>query len=414
LLWELLSKMLTFDRNDRISASDALKLPFFTGPQALAEITPEIHQFASAAQTAMQRGDISVSIYDTNINFIIPVSSVMPFIGVDTDDETQINSLPSSYPVQQQIPIPSEQKLDSNQQLLIKQQQLYQSVFDLGQSIVFPNQNYTNQGNDFQLQPTSDSVQQQIPIPANTQKLSGNLNSLQQMSLVQPDVTHGVLIGQSSIIPKPSSKQQSKPKSKAQQTQQAVPPSLNPNMLVGIIPDKENAYQEGSKIIRTVKGYFSSVAFNPVIQSGIVRFGGFFERHQNSNFMIGICDSSVVFGSDEWPCSDEIEKKNVRYWKDGELSHIGDGMDGNSRIEMNKTISMEVNMKISPRTLTFFYDNQEQPVSVTNIPSSIRFYIYLVDQNSSFTINRFENLQFSSAKGVSCGKVFEWGKEWKK
>ncbi|KAA6370838.1 MAG: hypothetical protein EZS28_033636 [Streblomastix strix] len=67
--------MLTFDRNDRISASDALKLPFFTGPQALAEITPEMRSIASAAQTAIQRGDKSVSIYDTNINFIFPVSN---------------------------------------------------------------------------------------------------------------------------------------------------------------------------------------------------------------------------------------------------------------------------------------------------------------------------------------------------
>ncbi|KAA6359509.1 MAG: hypothetical protein EZS28_044964, partial [Streblomastix strix] len=27
---------------------------------------------------------------------------------------------------------------------------------------------------------------------------------------------------------------------------------------------------------------------------------------------------------------------------------------------------------------------------------------------------KFENVQYSSAKGVSNGKVFEWGKEWKK
>ncbi|KAA6348773.1 MAG: hypothetical protein EZS28_051962, partial [Streblomastix strix] len=61
------------------------------------------------------------------------------------------------------------------------------------------------------------------------------------------------------------------------QSIQSVPPSLNPNMLIGIIPDKEYAYQQGPKIIHTDKWGSSTVAFNPIISSGIVRFGGFFE-----------------------------------------------------------------------------------------------------------------------------------------
>ncbi|KAA6383844.1 MAG: hypothetical protein EZS28_020631 [Streblomastix strix] len=138
-----------------------------------------------------------------------------------------------------------------------------------------------------------------------------------------------------------SSKQQQKPEPKVQQIQQQVPPSLNPNMLIGIIPNKEHAYQQGVKIIHKDQFGGSTVAFNPIISSGIVRFGGFFERHPVNNFIIGIADSSAVFGSDEWPGLGENEKKTVCYW------------------------------------------------------------------------DKFENVQYSSAKGVSNGKVFEWGKEWK-
>ncbi|KAA6393607.1 MAG: putative kinase family protein, partial [Streblomastix strix] len=140
-----------------------------------------------------------------------------------------------------------------------------------------------------------------------------------------------------------SSNQQSKPEPKVQQIQQQVPPSLNPNMLIGIIPDKEHANQEGIKIIRTNKQGCSTVAFNPIISSGIVRFGGFFEDPSyNPEFIIGIADSSAVFGSNQWPFSGENEMKTICYW------------------------------------------------------------------------NEFENVQYSSAKGISNGKVFEWGKEWKK
>ncbi|KAA6369855.1 MAG: hypothetical protein EZS28_034618, partial [Streblomastix strix] len=209
----------------------------------------------------------------------------------------------------------------------------------------------------------------------------------------------GAQIGQSVIVPSPLPKEQSKPQPKLQQIQQS---------------DPDHVKQQENKIIRTNKGIQSTVAFNPAITSGIVRFGGFFKDHPRWTFIIGITDSSAVFGSNEWPWEGENEKKTVLYWNDGDLQQIGDTIKGNSRIEENKTVSVEVNMNIRPRTLTFFYDNQEQPVSVTNIPSSIRFYIFLIDNNSSFTITEFSNVQYSSAKGGIKGqRIVEWGKKWK-
>ncbi|KAA6366192.1 MAG: hypothetical protein EZS28_038281, partial [Streblomastix strix] len=97
---------------------------------------------------------------------------------------------------------------------------------------------------------------------------------------------------------------------------------------------------------------------------------------------IGIANSSAVFGSNQSPSWGGNEKKTVRYWKDGELVHIGDLTKGNSRIEENTTVAVE---------------------------------IYLVDNNSSFTITEFSNVQYSSAKGGIKGqRIVEWGKEWKK
>ncbi|KAA6368075.1 MAG: hypothetical protein EZS28_036398, partial [Streblomastix strix] len=189
------------------------------------------------------------------------------------------------------------------------------------------------------------------------------------------------------------------------------PSSLSTITYQSIIPDPDHAKQQENKIIRTNKGSRSTVAFNPVITSGIVRFGGFFKDHPFGNFKFGIADSSAVFGSNEFPNKGENEEKTVRYLKVGDLGHIRGIISGNSRIEENKTVAMEVNMNIRPRTLTFFYDNQEQPVSVINIPSSIRFWIYLSDNISSFTITQYENVQYSSAKGGIKGqRIVEWGK----
>ncbi|KAA6386428.1 MAG: putative calcium/calmodulin-dependent protein kinase I delta short [Streblomastix strix] len=72
LCWELITKMLAFDRKKRICASDALKHKFFTGEQANREITEEQHQLAQVALVAQQRGDQNISQFDLDPSYIFP------------------------------------------------------------------------------------------------------------------------------------------------------------------------------------------------------------------------------------------------------------------------------------------------------------------------------------------------------
>ncbi|KAA6372349.1 MAG: hypothetical protein EZS28_032124 [Streblomastix strix] len=53
-------------------------------------------------------------------------------------------------------------------------------------------------------------------------------------------------------------------------------------------PKLQQIQQSENKIIQTNKGDRSTVAFNPVITSGIVRFGGFFQDHSYNSFSMSI------------------------------------------------------------------------------------------------------------------------------
>ncbi|KAA6365300.1 MAG: hypothetical protein EZS28_039173 [Streblomastix strix] len=71
ILWDLLSKLLEFDPNKRITAALALQHPFFTSPEAIADVSKEQQDLASLASVAELEGNSSISEFDKDPTFIV-------------------------------------------------------------------------------------------------------------------------------------------------------------------------------------------------------------------------------------------------------------------------------------------------------------------------------------------------------
>ncbi|KAA6373350.1 MAG: putative CAMK/RAD53 protein kinase Cds1, partial [Streblomastix strix] len=71
ILWDLLSKMLEFDPNKRISASEALEHEFFTNDESFSEIFLEQKKIANQSAAAQHLGNQNISEYDLNSLFIV-------------------------------------------------------------------------------------------------------------------------------------------------------------------------------------------------------------------------------------------------------------------------------------------------------------------------------------------------------
>ncbi|KAA6378960.1 MAG: putative Serine/threonine protein kinase [Streblomastix strix] len=156
--------------------------------------------------------------------------------------------------------------------------------------------------------------------------------------------------------------------------------------------------------------YFCTLLYNPVINKGIVKMEVLRVKYLQG---VGIADESVRYGRDEGPLARDSDKV-VYYSCSGPIHHFDDSIWGNPRFEDDGCrIGMEMNMESNPRSLTFFFDDKEQPNFFINIPKAVRIWCW-IGSKGSFKITKFEFLSTPTARHGKGSRAWEYGKEWRK
>ncbi|KAA6363937.1 MAG: hypothetical protein EZS28_040536, partial [Streblomastix strix] len=168
-----------------------------------------------------------------------------------------------------------------------------------------------------------------------------------------------------------------------------------------VIKESYQGKQVENKFIHSDEAQFCTIAIDPIISEGIVRIEIILGNTRGIGYAMGIADASCSFTVGNSPYFRGTENLATQPWV-----HLI------KKYSVGQKVEIEVDMTTIPRRVTFFVDDVEQPYYVIGIPSEIRFWVYIYNKSSSFTITKFERLIKSSAKGVPDSKVLEWGKKW--
>ncbi|KAA6387376.1 MAG: putative Serine/threonine-protein kinase Nek3 [Streblomastix strix] len=191
--------------------------------------------------------------------------------------------------------------------------------------------------------------------------------------------------------------QQQKPKSSSEQ----VPRGPIPH--IALVPSTESTKVDGETFTQNFRSD-STILFDPVIKKGIVKF------EVQSVRAVGIADETLKYERNEEPYARGWDKIVVYDYYFGRIEHKYKLIVGNSEFKTGDRVALELDMDSSPRTLTFFVNDEEQPNYATNIPAAVR--AFLLVKGSAFKVLKFEALSAPTAKHGAGSRAWEYGTKW--
>ncbi|KAA6374824.1 MAG: hypothetical protein EZS28_029649 [Streblomastix strix] len=117
-----------------------------------------------------------------------------------------------------------------------------------------------------------------------------------------------------------------------------------------------------------------------------------------------------------------VGRRSIRFIDNGDLEHVircdhgrqvSCPVEGNQSFDCGQRVSVEIDLKSSPRKAVLFIDGVQQKNYVIGIPKKIRVFAFVQQKGSSFHVTEFERLAYSSARIDTNSVAWKWGKDWK-
>ncbi|KAA6390740.1 MAG: hypothetical protein EZS28_013732 [Streblomastix strix] len=155
---------------------------------------------------------------------------------------------------------------------------------------------------------------------------------------------------------------------------------------------------------------YRCISLNKSISEGIHRVEVRFEKCNYDGLIQGAVGIMKADNKIPFPCYPGRNTQNIimLYYNgnDGDVYYQQTRALNNAQFKDGQLIAMELNADVG--TLHFFVDGIQQPVFVSEIFQAVKFWFYIYNKESSFSVVSVKKLTVPTAKTLSKERALQW------
>ncbi|KAA6385037.1 MAG: hypothetical protein EZS28_019436 [Streblomastix strix] len=178
----------------------------------------------------------------------------------------------------------------------------------------------------------------------------------------------------------------------------------NPDPFDIVFTDIDEVQKKISKHINK----YNTVSLTQVLESGIWQMEAVFQNTRNRS-CIGIVEDSYIIPAGALPWISPHQEHMITYNGAGQpfsISAKGKSFGGNAYFYDFRIIRLE--MDCDKGTLTFFFNDVQQPLYISGINEKVRFIIFIYWPESSCIIRSLKKLATPTSQRLANEKAIQW------